>query len=485
MALPPLPSLLTKCSQTLLLVACAWLAPLQAEEANAKPPAAAAKAQHSELGMSVSGPSDQHTRHPGAQWFPQAGLGLFIHWGISSVSGKTDLSWGMVANTPYDAAANGRNKMTPEAYWAQADQFQPTRYDPDKWLKAAAAAGFQYAVLTTMHHDGYTLWPSKFSALGVQNHFGGRDLVREFVDACRKNHLKVGLYYSPVDWYEDRDYKSFNYGSANQAKYPGRRAFNVRHEPVDLPTPPADFTARQKATYLGRIRELLTNYGPIDLLWLDGGRTDPEVLTIAHDLQPHIVVNSRSCNGDYGHSEGNLPASRPQGWFETCDVWQLSNVPNLNGVGFVGFWGYLKEERYKSTAWMISNLVRLRAWGANYLINVGPRPNGELPDVVYQRFSETKAWMDRNRESVIGTTAGTYPENCNVPETVRGKTHYLHLLAGHEATARLNDVAKPKSVTLLSSGQAVPFTWSNRQLTVTLPPAQRTAIDDVIAVQLP
>ena len=473
----------------LLMIAFAGLAPLHAEQAkntntNTNTNADAAQAQHSELGMSVSTQSDQHTEHPGAQWFPQAGLGLFIHWGIASVSGRTDLSWAMIANTPYDAAAKGRTKMTPEVYWAQASQFQPSRYNPDKWLKAAADAGFQYAVFTTMHHDGYTLWPSKFSALGVQNHLGGRDLVREYVEACRKNHLRVGLYFSPVDWYEDREYKSFNYGSTNQIKYPGRRAFNIRHEPVDLPSPPPDFAARQKATYLGRIRELLSNYGPIDILWLDGGRTDPEVMTLAHELQPQIVVNSRACEGDFRHSECKLPPARPKGWFETCDVWQLSDVPSQSGVGFVDFWGYLKDEHYKSAAWMIANLVRLRAWGGNYLINVGPRPDGELPDVVYQRFAETKAWMDRNHDAVIGTTAGTYPEKCNVPETIRGKIHYLHLLAGQEGAARLNDVTEPQSVTLLRSGESVPYTWSNRQLTVALPPAQRTDIDDVIAVQL-
>ncbi|NNM87599.1 MAG: glycoside hydrolase, partial [Phycisphaerae bacterium] len=197
-------------------------------------PAAAADAQHAALGMKAS-PANTHTTHPEAQWFPRAGLGLFIHWGIASVHGGIDLSWGMIANTPWDAAAQGKNKITPEDYWALAPRFQPDRYNPDLWLKAAADAGFQYAVLTTQHHDGYTLWPSRYSSLGVQTHLAGRDLVRPYVEACRRHGLKVGLYYSPPDWLFDRDYKSFNYGTENPARFPGRPHFNTHHQPCTLP----------------------------------------------------------------------------------------------------------------------------------------------------------------------------------------------------------------------------------------------------------
>lgn len=128
--------------------------------------------QHAALGM-VASRQSTHTTHPEAQWFPRAGLGLFVHWGIASVHGDLDLSWAMIANTSYDAAAKGRNKLSPEAYWKLAERFNPDRYDPDKWLAAAARAGMRYAVLTTMHHDGYTLWPSRCSDFGVQSHLGG------------------------------------------------------------------------------------------------------------------------------------------------------------------------------------------------------------------------------------------------------------------------------------------------------------------------
>jgi alpha-L-fucosidase len=128
--------------------------------------------------------------HPEAQWFPDASLGLFMHWGIHSVTGAQP-SWDMIAHYPY-----GGRVSPPDKYYAMADQFNPQKYDPDKWMKAAKEAGFTYAVLTTRHHDGYALWPSKYG-IGTKQYMNGRDLLKPYVDACRANGLKVGFYFSP------------------------------------------------------------------------------------------------------------------------------------------------------------------------------------------------------------------------------------------------------------------------------------------------
>ncbi len=155
----------------------------------------------------------QRTTHPDAQWFENAGLGLFIHWGISSNSpkGNSEISWAMIRNLPWDPKNTGT--LTPTEYFKLAEQFDPQNYDPDKWLAAAAKAGFRYAVMTTKHHDGYALWPSEYGEYSTRQYLDGRDLVRPYVEACRKNGLKVGLYYSPPDWYFRRHYMSFNYNS--------------------------------------------------------------------------------------------------------------------------------------------------------------------------------------------------------------------------------------------------------------------------------
>ncbi len=129
-------------------------------------------------------------------WYPGAGLGLFLHWSIASVA-QVELGWGLFK----DVGGKDPHPAWPaEKYLALADKFNPQNYDPDKWLRAAAQAGFKYAVLTTRHHDGYALWPSAYGNFGVKQHMGGRDLVGPYVEACRRNGLKVGFYYSPGNW---------------------------------------------------------------------------------------------------------------------------------------------------------------------------------------------------------------------------------------------------------------------------------------------
>ena len=442
----------------------------------------AAQDQHAALGLNIHKQS-VHTTHPQAQWFPKAGLGLFVHWGIASVHGDLDLSWAMMANSNYDRAAGGRNKLAPDDYWRLAERFHPDKYDPEKWIKAAAAAGMQYAVLTTMHHDGYTLWPTMQSEIGTRTHFEGRDLVVPFVTACRKYGLKVGLYYSPPDWYFDRHYMSFNYRSAGPNQIAGRDHFDTRHKPFDLPPKPNGHDARRRQIFHQRVEELLTRYGRIDLLWFDGGEHDNAIRDRARELQPHIVINSRSCDGDFDCTECTLPTEKFKGWFETPHCWQHSDLLTPSGTN-VDFWGYLKEEQYKPTAWMLESLVRLRTWGGNFLINVGPRADGTLPEIVYDRLAETAAWMAHSKYSVIGADPGPYPEQSNVPVTRRGRMWYLHALPGFAGRIEFRDAGRPLSVKLLRTGQTLPFDYTHNLLALTIDPSLRTPLVDVVAVEV-
>ena len=209
-------------------------------------------------------------------WYETAGLGMFIHWGLSSVRAVGDLSWCMIKNTPHDAECNNENKLTPEEYWKQADEFDPQNYDPDVWMRAAREAGFRYAVLTTRHHDGYALWPSAFGDFNTRIHLEGRDLVAPFVEACRNNDIKVGFYYSPGVWYRERHRRSFGYDVA---------PLDLRHEPIELPQwdpstgiPQQEWAKRKKKRdeeegpyVVGQMEELLTRYGDLDVFWYDGG----------------------------------------------------------------------------------------------------------------------------------------------------------------------------------------------------------------------
>ena len=149
----------------------------------------------------------ERTTHPDAQWWPEAGLGLFMHWGIVSEFKSSGEAW----SGRWTQGREDKGVYHPqEKIWAAADTFNPTEYDPDRWMEGASRAGFKYAVLTTKHHDGYALWDSDWALMGVRQSLNGRDLVEPYVEACRKHGLKVGFYYSGMDWYFDRDYMNFS-----------------------------------------------------------------------------------------------------------------------------------------------------------------------------------------------------------------------------------------------------------------------------------
>ncbi len=341
----------------------------------------AAQAQHALLGIEQEKTNYQRTTHPDAQWFGSAGLGLFIHWGISSVHGGVDLSWGMIANTPWGPGDNS-DKIPPAEYWSLAERFNPENYDPERWIAAAAKAGFRYAVLTTRHHDGFAMWPSEHGNLSTRNYLGGRDLVRPFVDACRRHGLKVGLYYSPPDWYYNRDYMSFNFPSPKLCcRDMNAPDFDIHHKPADIPEKPEGWKEEYRGYVRAQIIELLQRYAPVDLLWFDGG---PPVLTFEEmrSYNPGIVINPRMTGyGDFETPECQMPDGPIEGWWELCEA--------MNKGG----WGYVKGggEDYLSLEHLLGRLKQVRQWNGNYLINVAPRPDGTLPDVYYERMAELTA----------------------------------------------------------------------------------------------
>ena len=417
----------------------------------------AADAQAAILDQSSQKPVSSN-KHPDAQWFPDAGLGLFIHWGIASVGASGDISWGMLANKPWKDKT-----VTPNTYYSWIKQWNPDKVDYDSQLAKAKAAGFTYAVMVTKHHDGFTLWPSAHGDLGTRQHLGGRDFVREFVAACRKHGLKVGLYYSPPDWWFDRAYKSFALRGP---------ALDMDHHPVALPNKPADHDTKRAALVSGQVAELLTHYGRIDLIWFDGGKgeiTNHEV----RRLQPGIVINRRNGGGgDYGDSESKLPEKRFKGWFETCETcWPA------------GKWSYTEDWGWDSAPEILEKLVRLRAWGGNLLANVGPKGDGSIPAQALTAWDEMAAWMKHSRESVIGAGPGPFPEAVNAPVTTRTGIAYVHFLPAFNAEVAWKIAPEFRKATLLRTGEPIPINYQNGELRLTLGPAQRTPSVDVVKLE--
>ena len=230
------------------------------------------------------------SKHAGAQWYPKAGFGLFIHWGIYATA-KTNPSWAM-----YNNRFGGTNNAshTPEEYYALSEKFNPQQYNPDEWMKLAKKMGMQYAVLTTKHHDGYCLWPTKYGKYNTANYMGGRDLVKEYVEAARRHGLKVGFYFSPRDWAYNDHVSAFG---VPMQKFDGHKKavnpFKGEQNEIEY-NKWLDYT-------IGQMSELLTNYGEIDVLWFDGAnwngvrkpKDDIRVRNWIYQLQPQIVINPR------------------------------------------------------------------------------------------------------------------------------------------------------------------------------------------------
>lgn len=342
--------------------------------------------QHAIIGNNAEGSADfKRTTHPGADWFYHpVQLGLFIHFGISAVHGDLDISWGMMDDPARRAKGNGI--LTPREYWALAEKFNPKDFDPEKWLRAAKDAGFTYAVLTTKHHDGFALWPSEAGDFSTKNYMNGRDLVREYADACRKVGLKVGFYYSHPDWRFDQKYRSFMYGSGTE-KFPDRVHKDIDHKPIEgeLPEMPEEHYERYVQYTNAQIRELLTNYGQVDILWFDGSANDTSRLISIEEiraLQPQIIVNDRLWGkraGDYySHYECCLPQEKPDMPWETCQIWHVG-----------GGWSWVKNaDKYRALDITMHQYDVCKKWGGNLLLNIAPDADGNLPEAYYKAVQE-------------------------------------------------------------------------------------------------
>jgi alpha-L-fucosidase len=413
-------------------------------------------------------------------WFSAAGLGLFMHWGPACI-GEIEVSWGMFQDV-------GK----PNAYWpvakydALADRFDPQHYDPDRWMEAAAKAGFKYAVLVARHCDGYALWPSQFGSFGTKQKMHGRDLVRPYVKACRKHGLKVGFYYSPTDW-------TYNPPGWPSRAFPRRDAEFHHSSPqklgipkyVDMPMPEMQKYFDQFYAYVkGQVGELLTRNGEIDLLWWDGYDW-PEGIDIhgedmdryVRQLQPNIVQNDRYCHwislqrkwGDYDtHFEAKDPTKRPAGAWEQCE--QIC-------VG----WSYRGAKApCRPPSHLIERLARNRAWGGNYLPDFGPRPDGTMSPDYYTTCEQMAAWMKHSAVSVFNVEAGPYPERSDAPVTIKGNTWYVHFLSHQQLTATLTGVQTPKAAKLLRTGEAATTKQDGDRVLVTLPGEPPTDFDEVV-----
>jgi len=298
------------------------------------------------------------------------------------------------------------------------------------------------------------------------------------VEACRKNGLRVGFYYSPPDWYYERMYRSWGYGSKGTPESPH---LGLNHEPLEKLTPkPADYEDKYVAYVNGQIRELLTRYGQVDYLWFDGS-AGKKVMSIAEirKLQPGIIVNDRQHGaGDVrtGPYECKLPKEGPNGTWEHC-------------FSMIGAWGYTKPGNCQPASVLLSHLALVRGWGGNVLAYYGPQPDGEMSESFYKNMADLKAWMDKNGAAIKGVVAGPYPEKCNVPVSVNGKTWYACIVPKNKDVPQfdgkivLKGTDKPRKVMMLATGKEILSTVNGDEVVIDVPADLRTGLLDVVAVE--
>jgi alpha-L-fucosidase len=363
-------------------------------------------------------------------WWRDAKFGLFMHWGVYSIPGRGEwVQW---------------NEQIPVGEYAKlAKQFHPDRFDPDSWASIAKAAGMKYTVLTSRHHDGFALFDdpdSDFTALKSAAH---RDFVGDYVKAVRRAGLRVGLYYSPLDW-----------------RFPGFFFPDIyRASAVEM-----------REQYHRQLNELGSHYGKIDVLWFDGGGVDwlgfggieskggwktrskdqhysgsfswqdDQAVDNLRKLQPSIIVNGRTdAPADFQSREGDGAL----GDFDSQHPWELCTTLTS------GAWGYQPNAKVKPLNDVIRLLVAAVGRDGNLLLNVGPRPDGQIEPEQAERLREVGDWLRRFGQSIYATRGGPYLPGDFGVSTYHDKTVYLHIL--HPAKKTLSLPALPAKILGCSS----------------------------------
>lgn len=317
--------------------------------------------------------NDMKKNQETAEWFRQATLGMFIHWGLYALLGRGE--WVMY-----------RERIAKEDYAKLADQFNPRFFNPEQWCVTAKKAGMKYLVLTTCHHEGFALFDSRHDDFNSVRTAARRDFVAEFVAACRKHGMGVGLYYSLGDW-----------------------RFGVMKE-----SDSAAAAEKMRALTFAQVRELMTNYGKIDILWYDGGWCYPstpedteadvrkfwradELNAMVRKLQPAILINNRSGSPeDFGTPEGHINPPKD------CPLWEACLTMGMDDNSG---WGYWKHNPYhKTPEQIISLLVNATANGGNIIFNVSPDADGVIPGWQTELLETLGTWMADNGEAIYGVS---------------------------------------------------------------------------------
>ena len=409
------------------------------------------------------------------KWFEDAKFGLFIHWGVYSILG--DGEWVM----------NNQNISIKE-YENLPKFFNPTKYDPEKWVLMAKEAGMKYITITSRHHDGFSMFNSKASSYNiVEKTPYGKDVLKMLAEACRKHDIKLFFYYSQLDWYRDDYFPRGRTGNGIKGRGEGKWE---------------DYIIFMKA----QLTELLTNYGEIGGIWFDGqwdqhdwdgkrfGKINvdfklDEVYKLIHDLQPQALIGSNhhlapNPGEDFQMFEKDLPGKGTKDFATSKD--DIGNLPLEVCETINGSWGFnLKDRKHKSEKELIQYLINAAGYGSNLLLNVGPMPNGEIQDEHINSLKKIGLWVKENGETIYGTRKGPSEPNDQFITTKKQNKIYIHVLDSSIESLEIKTFAKKiKSFIYFNSKKKVKYVNKHNKLRIDLEKSEMNDIDTILELTI-
>lgn len=391
-------------------------------------------------------------------WFVHDRFGMFIHWGLYALAARHE--W-----------VKNFERMTDEQYQRYFDHFNPDLFDPKTWARTARQAGMKYLVITSKHHEGFCLWDSQYTDYKVTKTPYGKDILKQVVDAYREEGLRVGFYYSLIDWHHPHF------------------TIDGMHPLRDHPDPAALNLGRDMKIYAqyvrDQVRELLTRFGQIDILWLDfsypnyeyrgmkgKGRADWEsekLYAMVRELAPRIILNNRMDYNDFPPDIHTPEQFQPTEWVKVNGkpvVWETCQT-------FSGSWGYHRDETtWKSPEQLIRMLINTVSCGGNLLMNVGPTARGTFDDRALQALGVYAEWMRLHSRSIYGCTQSEFTPPTDVRYTQtdaertrrEGKRLYAHIYAWPFRHLILPGLAgKVEYIQLLNDASEIPFKEAGKE----------------------
>ncbi len=412
-------------------------------------------------------PEQRETR---LQWFRDAKFGMFVHWGPAAISGE-EISWGMAGRIE---GGQQHMKVPRETYMNLYRQFNPVKFDADQWLRLAKAAGMKYIVFITKHHDGFSMWPTKQVRFGEGSGFAPhysiadtpyqKDLCRMIQQAAQAHGLKLGWYYSTRDWTHP------DYLQGDNQRY-------------------NDY-------YQAQVRELLTEYGPVDVMWFDHcfGNWDqytiPHLFETMYAVKPDLLVNNRAARGLKGipaefraldAADFDTPENR-MGTFQYGRAWESCMI--LSPHADHGGWSYRPDGKTRSSKQTIQLLSSAACGDGTMLLNIAPLPTGEIRPEEKTVLQELAPWTQRYGEAIYGTRGGPWVNGRWGGSTHRGHIVYVHVLQWNGDTLTLRPLKEKVLEAVALTGGAVTCKQTDRDVTLSLAREHQDPIVTLIKLTL-